>query len=111
MTRVGGNIGHFDAISRRVVGALAVLAGVASLNGFFWSMGFLTWVLFAMMIALGFFISRGPAWWVGDFRHVADRVHDGRRSGSLRTRGRGALIRGAVGFITAEIGGARSTHC
>src|ERR1700693_2816393 len=55
MTRFGGNIGRFDAISRRVVGACAVLGGLASLEGFFWSMGFLTWVLLAMMIALGLF--------------------------------------------------------
>jgi hypothetical protein len=109
MTRVGGNIGHFDAVSRRVVGALAVLAGVASLDGFFWSMGFLTWVLLAMMIAAGFFyitggLHGGSA--VFGFLLIGFSVLDGWLA--LHHQGAWALLIGviaaAVGFITAEIG-------
>src|ERR1043166_8066761 len=59
MTRINSNVGHFDAISRRVVAPCALLGGLASLDGFFWSMGFLTAILIAIMIALGFFYITG----------------------------------------------------
>jgi hypothetical protein len=59
MARITSNVGHFDAMSRRVVGTCALLGGLASLDGFFWSMGFLTAILLAMMIALGFFYITG----------------------------------------------------
>ena len=109
MTRFGGNIGRFDAISRRVVGACAVLGGLASLEGFFWSMGFLTWVLLAMMIALGFFyitggLRGGSA--VFGLLLIALSLLDGWLA--LHHEGAWALLTGvlvaAVGFITAEIG-------
>jgi hypothetical protein len=109
MTRFGANVGRFDGISRRVVGACAVLGGLASLDGFFWSMGFLTWILLAMMIALGFFyitggLRGGSA--IFGFLLIALSLLDGWLA--LRHEGSWALlvgaIVGAVGFITAETG-------
>jgi hypothetical protein len=109
MTHFGGNIGRFDAISRRVVGACALLGGLASLEGFFWSMGFLTWVLLAMMIALGSFyptggLRGGSA--VFGLLLIALSLLDGWLA--LHHEGAWALLTGvlvaAVGFITAEIG-------
>lgn len=109
MARIGGNIGHFDAVSRRVVGGLAVLAGLVSLNGFFWSLGFLTWVVFAMMIALGFFyitggLRGGSA--VFGMLLIAFTLVDAWLA--LHHHGAWALLIGvvaaAVGYITAEIG-------
>lgn len=109
MTRVGGNIGRFDGISRRVVGACAVLGGLASLNGFFWSFGFMTWVVLAMMISLGFFyitggLRGGSA--VFGLLLIAFSLADAWLA--LHHDGAWALLIGvvaaAVGFITAEIG-------
>jgi hypothetical protein len=109
MMRFSTNIGHFDAMSRRVVAAGAVLAGAASLDGFFWSMGFLTCILLAMMIALGFFYItgglRGGSAIFGVLL-IALSVLDGWLA--LRHEGAWALlvgvIVGAAGFITAELG-------
>jgi hypothetical protein len=109
MTRLGGNIGHFDAISRRVVGACAVIAGAASLDVFFRSMGFLSGIFYAFMIALGFFYItgglRGGAAVFG-LLLIALALTDG----ALALLGEGTwalllgVLVGAYGFITAEIG-------
>jgi hypothetical protein len=109
MRRLGGNIGRFDSISRRVVGVCAVIGGLSSLNGFFWSMGFLTWVILAMMVALGFFyitggLRGGSA--IFGFLLMMLSLLDGWLA--LRHEGVWALLIGlvvaAAGFITAEIG-------
>jgi hypothetical protein len=109
MTRIGGNIGHFDAISRRVVGTCAVLAGVASLDRFFLSMGFLTGIFYAIMIALGFFyitggLRGGSA--IFGLVLIALAVLDAWLA--LHHEGARALLAGAIvgayGFVTAEIG-------
>ena len=109
MTRLGGNIGPFDAMSRRVVGACAVIAGAASLDVFFHSMGFLTGIVLAIMIALGFFyitggLRGGSA--VFGLVLIALALTDG----ALALLGQGSwalllgVLAGAYGFITAEIG-------
>ena len=109
MTRIGGNIGHFDATSRRVVGTFVVLAGAASLGGFFSSMGFLTGILFAVMIALGFFyITGGFRGGSAIFGFVLIAVAVGDAALALLHEGAWALlvgvILGAYGFVTAEMG-------
>jgi hypothetical protein len=109
MTRFGGNIGRFDAISRRVVGMGAVLGGLASLEWFFSNLVFLTAVLLASMIALGFFyitggLRGGSA--VFGLLLIALSLLDGWLA--LHHEGAWALligvIVGAYGFITAQIG-------
>jgi hypothetical protein len=109
MTRFGGNIGRFDAISRRVVGMGAVLGGLASLEWFFSNLVFLTAVLLASMIALGFFyitggLRGGSA--VFGLLLIALSLLDGWLA--LHHQGAWALligvIVGAYGFITAQIG-------
>ncbi len=109
MTRLGGNIGHFDAISRRLVGACAVIAGAASLDVFFHSMGFLTAILFAIMIALGFFyITGGMRGGSAVFGLVLIGLAVVDAGLALLGEGTWALLlgvlAGAYGFITAEIG-------
>lgn len=103
------NVGRFDAISRRVVGTCAVIGGLGTLDGFFWSMGFLTWIVLAMMISLGFFyitggLRGGSA--IFGFLLIALSVLDGWLA--LHHEGTWALLIGVVvaaaGFITAEIG-------
>jgi Inner membrane protein YgaP-like, transmembrane domain len=103
------NVGHFDAVSRRVVGVWAVLGGLASLNGFFWSMGFITWIVLAFMVATGFFYlmagMRGGTAIFG-FLLIVVSLLDGWLA--LRHEGTWALILGlvvgAVGFTTAQMG-------
>jgi hypothetical protein len=109
MTRLDGNIGRFDAISRRVLGACAVLGGLVSLEGFFQYMMFLTWVILAAMIALGFFyitggLRGGSA--VFGLLLIALSLLDGWLA--LHHEGAWALLAGVVvaayGFLTTEIG-------
>lgn len=109
MTRLHGNMGRFDSIARRVVGAIAVLAGLASLNGFVNNMFFLTAILIAMMIALGFFfitggLRGGSA--VFGLLLIALALLDGWLA--LHHEGAWALLAGvsvaAFAFITAQIG-------
>src|SRR6185295_18031364 len=109
MTRSGGNIGHFDATSRRVVGTCVVLAGAASLGGFFSSMGFLTGILYAIMIALGFFyITGGLRGGSAVFGLVLMAVTVSDAWFALHHEGAWALLVGVIlaayGFVTAEIG-------
>jgi hypothetical protein len=109
MTRLRGNIGHFDAISRRVVGTFAVLAGLGSLDGFYRSMGFLTEIHLAFMVALGFFfITGGMRGGSAIFGLVLIALAVGDGWLALHHEGAWALLIGVVvgtyGFITAEIG-------
>lgn len=53
------NIGHVDALSRRTIGAFAVLAGVVSLKGFFDAFPFLTWLVLVFMMVTGLFFLEG----------------------------------------------------
>lgn len=107
--RFSANVGHFDAVSRRVLGACALIAGLAGLDMFFWSMGFLTWILYALMIALGlFYITggfRGGAAVFG-LLLIAIALSDGWLA--LHHEGAWALLLGAVvgaiAFTTAEVG-------
>ena len=109
MTRLHGNIGRFDSIARRVVGACAVVGGLASLDGFFWSFGFITWILLAMMMALGlFFITGGFRGGSAVFGLLLIAFALGDAALALTHHGTWALLIGviaaAVAFVTAEIG-------
>jgi len=109
MTQSRSNVGHVDAIARRVSGTFAVLAGVVSIDGFFRAMPFLTWLVLAFMLATGlFFITggmRGGTLILG-IVVMALTVLDGWLA--VMHMGRWALLIGlAVGvdtFITARIG-------
>ena len=103
------NVGRVDALARRIVGGLAVLGGLVSLNGFFWSMPFLTWVVLAAMMATGlFFLLGGLRGGTGLFGLLlmALTVLDGWLA--LRHQGQWALIAGLIvgadGFLTASRG-------
>lgn len=109
MTRLGGNIGRFDSIARRVVGTLAVLGGVASLDAFVRDMGFLSAILVAIMIALGFFLITGGLRGgsaVFGLLLIALAVLDGWLA--LHHEGAWALLAGvsvaAFAFVTTQIG-------
>ena len=45
------NIGYADALARRVIGILAILAGLTCIEGFFFSMPFLTELVLALLFA------------------------------------------------------------
>ena len=109
MKRLHGNIGRFDSIARRVLGAFALLGGLTSLNGFVNDFSFLTAIVIAHMIALGFFfitggLRGGSA--VFGLLLIALAVLDGWLA--LHHEGAWALLAGvivaAVAFITAQIG-------
>jgi hypothetical protein len=55
MTATHSNVGHADAVARRIIGTFAIVGGLASLGGFFWAMPFLTWLVLAFMFATGLF--------------------------------------------------------
>ncbi|HUL04353.1 MAG TPA: hypothetical protein VLV16_14120 [Gemmatimonadales bacterium] len=55
MTTAHTNVGHADALARRIVGTFAIVAGAASLEGFFFAMPFLTWLVLAFMFSTGLF--------------------------------------------------------
>jgi len=109
MTQARSNVGHVDAIARRVSGVFAVLAGIVSIDGFFRAMPFLTWLVLAFMVATGlFFVTggmRGGTLILGIpvmALSVADGwlavIHEGRWALLI------GLIFGADTFITAQRG-------
>jgi|GEM_PF-2563918 hypothetical protein len=53
------NVGPLDARARQVAGALALLGGLAALDGFFRALGFLTWVVCAVMLYAGMLFAMG----------------------------------------------------
>ena len=53
------NVGALDARARRVVGTLALLGGLAALDGFFQALGFLTWIVCAVMMYVGILLAMG----------------------------------------------------
>src|SRR5438067_4557509 len=53
------NVGPFDARARVVAGTLALLGGLAALDGFFQALGFLTWIVCAAMMYVGIIFAMG----------------------------------------------------
>ena len=53
------NVGPFDARARVVAGTLALLGGLAALDGFFQALGFLTWIVCAAMMYVGILFAMG----------------------------------------------------
>ena len=53
------NVGPLDARARIVAGSLALLGGLAALDGFFQALGFLTWIVCAAMMYVGILLAMG----------------------------------------------------
>jgi len=53
------NVGALDARARLVAGTLALLGGLAALDGFFQALGFLTWIVCAAMMYVGVLFAMG----------------------------------------------------
>src|SRR6266849_1171245 len=53
------NVGALDARARLVAGTLALLGGLAALDGFFQALGFLTWIVCAAMMYVGILLAMG----------------------------------------------------
>lgn len=53
------NVGPLDARARMVAGTLALLGGLAALDGFFQALGFLTWIVCAVMMYSGLLLAMG----------------------------------------------------
>ncbi len=53
------NVGELDARARWVAGTLALLGGLAALDGFFHALGFLTWIVCAVMMYVGILLAMG----------------------------------------------------
>jgi hypothetical protein len=103
------NVGHVDALSRRTIGAFAVLAGLTALKGFFYGFPLLTWCVLVLMFVTGLFFLEGG--WRGGM---------GIRGGftmllagfdaflAIKGWGTWALVIGLIvaidGFSTAQIG-------
>src|SRR5581483_4474443 len=55
MKRFGTNVGRVDALSRRVIGALALLGGLVALGPFYRALSLLTWAVLALLFCTGLF--------------------------------------------------------
>jgi hypothetical protein len=53
------NVGPLDARARQVAGALAIVGGLTALDGFFQALGFLTWIVCAVMMYVGILFAMG----------------------------------------------------
>lgn len=53
------NVGPLDARARVVAGTLAIVGGLAALDGFFQALGFLTWIVCAAMMYAGLLLAMG----------------------------------------------------
>ncbi|HVH08970.1 MAG TPA: hypothetical protein VM736_04160 [Gemmatimonadales bacterium] len=59
MAQAAINVGPLDARARWVAGTLALLGGLAALDGFFQALGFLTWIVCAAMMYVGILLAMG----------------------------------------------------
>ena len=59
MALAGSNVGPLDARARQIAGSLALVGGLAALDGFFQALGFLTWILTAVMMYVGILLAMG----------------------------------------------------
>jgi len=53
------NVGPLDARARQITGWLAILGGLMALDGFFQALGFLTWIVCAVMMYFGTLFAMG----------------------------------------------------
>ena len=53
------NVGSLDARARWMAGVLAILGGLVALDGFFQGLGFLTWIVCAVMMYAGILFAMG----------------------------------------------------
>jgi uncharacterized membrane protein HdeD (DUF308 family) len=53
------NVGPLDARARVAAGTLAILGGLVALDGFFQALGFLTWIVCAVMMYAGVLLAMG----------------------------------------------------
>ena len=109
MTQAHSNVGHVDALARRVVGFFAVLGGVASIDSFFFVMPFLTWLVLAFMFCTGlFFLLAGTRGGTGIFGLLTMLLAGLFGWLAVSHQGHWALIIGLVvaadAFITAQVG-------
>ena len=103
------NVGHADAIARRTLGSFVILGGLASLEGFFFAMPFLTWLILCFMFATGLFFllagTRGGTGIIGFFMMALAGLDAWL---ALKHQGQLALLIGLVvgadAFITAQRG-------
>ena len=59
MAQAGINVGPLDARARQIAGVLALVGGLAALDGFFQALGFLTWIVCAAMMYVGTLMAMG----------------------------------------------------
>ena len=59
MALAGINVGPLDARARLIAGSLALVGGLAALDGFFQALGFLTWIVCAVMMYAGILLAMG----------------------------------------------------
>jgi hypothetical protein len=59
MAQARMNVGPLDARARQVAGALAIVGGLMALDGFFQGLGFLTWIVCAVMMYVGALLAMG----------------------------------------------------
>ncbi|HUK22350.1 MAG TPA: hypothetical protein VLV45_12455 [Gemmatimonadales bacterium] len=53
------NVGHVDALARRIVASFAVLCGLASIEYVFFAMPFITWLFLSVAFVTGLFFLIG----------------------------------------------------
>src|SRR5947209_6804345 len=59
MAKAAVNVGPLDARARQLAGALAIVGGLTALDGFFQGLGFLTWIVCAVMMYCGLLLAMG----------------------------------------------------
>jgi hypothetical protein len=109
MAQMHTNVGHVDALARRIVGSLAVLGGIMSLDRVFRAGPFLTWIVLAFMFTTGlFFLIGGFRGGTGLFGLLLMAITVADAWLALIHQGPWALLVGVIlaadGFITAEFG-------
>ena len=104
------NIGHADALARRISGAFALLAGIVAIDGFFRAMPFLTWLVLAFMFSTGLFFLLAGYWRGGTGAFGLGLMLLAVADGWLAVMHYGAWALGlgvvvaADGYITAQLG-------
>jgi hypothetical protein len=109
MTTAHTNVGHADALARRILGTFAIVAGLASLEGFFFAMPFLTWLVLCFMFATGlFFLLAGFKGGTGVLGFLAMALAALDAWLALTHRGDVALVIGVIAGADALITAARA---
>jgi hypothetical protein len=103
------NVGHVDALARRIIGAAAALGGLMTLDWIFRAMPFLTWIVLAFTFTTGlFFLMDGFKNGPGIFGLLLMALSVAFGWLAMMHLGPWALLLGVIvaadGFITAEFG-------